>query len=578
MKPISFLSELYLDSLPLNDLPLCDETVPDESVATIIRRYKELATAYPDTDGEDMEPNRIKLMAGLKEIGFFGLTIPQVYGGLGLSTRQYLKIVEQTMATGMAFGFTALAHLSIGVKGIVLFGSEAQKQKYLVPAASGEMIFAYALTEPNTGSDARNIETTATLSDDGEYYRLTGSKTYITNANYAGAMTVFAQMDAEKPGYMGAFIVETDWEGVRIGKDMPKMGLKASSTAAVRFTDVKVPRENLLGRPGDGFKIAMTVLNYGRLALGAGSAGMMKQSLTDMRKRAMQRTQFGVPIGDFELIQEKMIRANVNGEVASAMTEFGAAMLEKDSLAPVAVESSHCKLFGTTRAWDTLYEALQVAGGSGYLATQPYEKRMRDFRVTTIFEGTTEIHSIYPALYLLRETGKRMRSQAGGRLSQMAYLLKQLLLPPRWKLRFSRGAMNRAKRFAWFNTVLLRWMLATGLLLYGRRVSQKQFFLRRITHLSLNLFGTLALLSRIEAARQRGRNVAAELLLLDYFVAEAKNARKGDSLRSAFRRERLHAKIFAGLRRPQPEKATGRKPAEEAMPVVSSAEQRAQKA
>lgn len=575
MKPVSFLTGLYLDSLPLNDLPLCDETVPDESVAAIIGRYKELATAYPDTDGDEMESNRTKLMAGLKEIGFFGLTIPQQFGGLGLNTRQYLKVVEDTMASGMAFGFTALAHLSIGVKGIVLFGTEAQKKTYLEPAASGEMIFSYALTEPNTGSDARNIETTATLSDDGTHYRLNGSKTYITNANYAGAMTVFAQMDADKPGHMGAFIVETDWDGVRIGKDMPKMGLKASSTAAVRFTDVTVPRENLLGRPGDGFKIAMTVLNYGRLALGAGSAGMMKQSLEDMGKRAMQRTQFGVPIGDFELIQEKLIRAKVNGAVASAMTEFAAAMLEKDSLAPVAVESSHCKLFGTTRAWDTLYDALQVAGGSGYLATQPYEKRMRDFRVTTIFEGTTEIHSIYPALYLLRTIGKRVRSQAGGRLSQIAYLLKQLLLPPRWKLRFGRGAMNRAKRFAWFNTVLLRWMLAAGLLLYGRRVSQKQFFLRRITHLSLHLFGTLALLSRIESARQHNRNVAAELLLLDYFVAEAKIARRGDSLRAALRRERLHAEIFAGLRRIRADKAAGRKP-QEAVTPVSSAEQRPQ--
>jgi acyl-CoA dehydrogenase family protein 9 len=146
----------------------------------------------------------------------------------------------------------------------------------------------------------------------------------------------------------------------------------------------------------------MTILNYGRLALGAASAGMMKQSLRDMVKRSAGRTQFGVPINQFELIQEKLVKAHVNGYVSSAITAFTAGMLETNPLATVAMESSHCKLFGTTRAWDTLYDALQVAGGSGYLSTQPYEKRMRDFRVTTIFEGTTEIHSIYPALFVLR--------------------------------------------------------------------------------------------------------------------------------------------------------------------------------
>jgi acyl-CoA dehydrogenase family protein 9 len=296
----------------------------------------------------------------------------------------------------------------------VLFGNAEQKRKYLVPAASGEMIFSYALTEPQTGSDAKNIQTAAAVSEDGSHFILNGSKTYITNANYAGGLTVFAQLDPDKPGFMGAFIVETARDGVTIGKDMPKMGLKASSTAAIQFKDVKVPKENLLGRPGDGFKIAMVILNYGRLALGAASAGMMKQSLLDMNDRAASRTQFGVPINQFELIQEKLVKAKVNGYVASAMTTFTAGMLESNPTATVAIESSHCKLFGTTRAWDTIYDALQVAGGSGYLTTQPYEKRMRDFRVTTIFEGTTEIHSIYPALFVLRALNKRSQAEPAG--------------------------------------------------------------------------------------------------------------------------------------------------------------------
>ena len=187
------------------------------------------------------------------------------------------------MATqNLDLGFTALAHLSIGTKGILLFGTEEQKRKYLVPAASGHMIFSYALTEPRIGSDAKNIETTAVLDDNGEYYILNGQNTYITNANYAGGLTVFAQLDPQHPGVLGAFVVETAWDGIKIGQEMPKMGLKASSTAAIKFTDVRVSKENLLGQPGDGFKIAMTILNFGRLALGAASSGVMKLSLKDM--------------------------------------------------------------------------------------------------------------------------------------------------------------------------------------------------------------------------------------------------------------------------------------------------------
>ncbi len=162
------------------------------------------------------------------------------------------------------------------------------------------MIFAYALTEPKIGSDSQNIETTAVLSENNRFYLLNGNKTYLTNANYAGAMTVFAQMDPTRPGFMGAFIVETSWDGVKIGKDVSKMGLKASSTAAVKFKNVRVPKENLLGQPGDGFKIAMTILNYGRLALGAASTGMMKLSLQDMVKRSASRTQFGDSINNFD--------------------------------------------------------------------------------------------------------------------------------------------------------------------------------------------------------------------------------------------------------------------------------------
>jgi len=543
----NFLINTYFDSLDSDRFNSFREFEANETIEAVIQKYLEVNSEYPASYLEEKGAVPVDLMKKLGSNDFFGLTIPRKYGGVGLSLRQYLHIVETLASQDMSLGILALAHLSIGIKGIVLFGNAEQKRKYLVPAASGEMIFSYALTEPQTGSDAQNIETVAAVSEDGSHFILNGSKTYITNANYAGGLTVFAQLDPDKPGFMGAFIVETAWDGVTIGRDMPKMGLKASSTAAIQFQDVKVPKENLLGRPGDGFKIAMVILNYGRLALGAASAGMMKQSLLDMTDRAASRTQFGVSINQFELIQEKMVKARVHGYVASAMTTFTAGMLESNPTATVAIESSHCKLFGTTRAWDTLYDALQVAGGSGYLTTQPYEKRMRDFRVTTIFEGTTEIHSIYPALFVLRTLSKRMQAKASGRLAQVITLVKKMFGGIRWPIAFDDKIMNRALRFAKASARRVRLMILAGFLIYGESITCKEFFLRRISNLSLYVYGIIVVLAKIEAARKSGRPINTELNILAYFLEEARQTRKLNQRVFSTRQERLHRKITAEI-------------------------------
>lgn len=543
----NFLMNLYFGSLDAELFESFQEFQADASTRGIIQNFLEVNSEYPPAVLEEKGMVPSELLEKLSRHDFFGLTIPQLYGGVGLSLRQYLHIVESLVSKNMSLGILALAHLSIGIKGIDLFGNEEQKRKYLVPAASGEMIFSYALTEPQTGSDAQNIETVATLSEDGKHYILNGTKTYITNANYAGGLTVFAQMDPAKPGFMGAFIVETAWDGVKIGKDMPKMGLKASSTAPIQFTEVKVPKENLLGQPGDGFKIAMVILNYGRLALGAASAGMMKQSLRDMAKRSADRTQFGVPINTFELIQEKMIKAKVYGYVSSAMTALTAGILENNPTALVAMESSHCKLFGTTRAWDTIYDALQVAGGSGYLTTQPYEKRMRDFRVTTIFEGTTEIHSVYPAMFVLRALSKRMQASASGRLSQLVFLVKEMFRRTRWPIAFNGKTVNHAARFARASARRIRLMILAGFLIYGQSVTRKEFFLRRITTLSLYLYGVIAVLIKLEAARKSGRSTESDRIILRYFLEEARQVKKHNQHIFPTHQEKLHKKIISEI-------------------------------
>jgi acyl-CoA dehydrogenase family protein 9 len=540
----NFLTSVYFGRLNQAVFNKFRDLQADDKTQKIIDKYFEVSRQYPAHYLEKEGGLSKEILKKLGEIEFFGLNIPTDYGGTGLSLHQYLKVVEETTPQSMAMGFTALAHLSIGTKGIVLFGTEEQKRKYLAPAAAGEMIFAYALTEPKKGSDAQNIETTAVLSEDDQFYILNGNKTYITNANYAGAMTVFAQLDPARPGFMGAFIVETSWDGVNIGKDISKMGLKASSTAAVQFKNVRVPKENLLGQPGDGFKIAMAILNYGRLALGAASSGMMKQSLRDMAKRSSSRTQFGVPINHFELVQEMMVKAKVNSYVTSAMTAFAAGMLEDSALAPVAVESSHCKLFGTNRAWDTLYDALQVAGGSGYLSTQPYEKRMRDFRVTTIFEGTTEIHSIYPALFMMRNLKKHLLSNHAGKISQMVFIIKEIFRGKVWKAKFGHKEMSQAAQVANAIAKSIRINIIAGFIFYGEKVLQRQFFLRRITFLSLYFFGILAMLARIESERKAAGRVAEDLKLLAFFVEEARQYRRENKRIFSYKKDLLHKKIY----------------------------------
>ncbi len=516
---------------------------PGEKARQIAGLYLELVAEFPDNMIEREEKIPGELLEKLKQAGFFGMTIPEKYGGLGITLKEYLFLVEAMASESIAVGITIIAHLSIGIKGILLFGTQEQKQKYLPGAASGKIIFSYALTEPDTGSDAQNITTTAELSEDGTSYILNGIKTYITNANYAGAMTVFARL---KSGGLGAFIVETSFSGVTVGEEMPKMGLKASSTASVKFDNVRIPRENLIGREGDGFKIAMTILNYGRLALGATSSGIINRSLEDMVKRSSGRKQFGVAIKEFELIREMLVRAKVNGRISSAMTAFSTDILASNPTANIAVESSHSKLFGTTRAWQTVYDALQVAGGSGYLRTLPYEKRMRDFRVTTIFEGTTEIHSIHPGLIITRKLQDILHEKTG--LSFKVKFIFSSLFPGFFRpLKVGTPALKPSARMV--SRLIRKIFIFTlfGLIRYGERIRWKEFLLRRITFLSMYAFGILAMIAQIETARHEGKPIDSDNEILRFFVHEARQYTRHHAGWFSGAADRITEKVFSTI-------------------------------
>ena len=535
---------------------ILDQTVfnafhmPDDSdkVQSLLQAFREMSLNYSPQQIEKEGRIPDDMLRDMGRQGFFGISIEETYGGLGIDLVNIIRLVEKISAIDMSVALVFLAHLFIGCKGIELFGTEEQKSRYLPLAASGEMIFSYALTEPNFGSDARHVETKAELSEDGKHYILNGVKTYITNANYARGLTVFAQLNPSQPGFMGAFIVETAWEGVKVGQDMPKMGIKASSTATIQLHNVHVPVANMLGKPGDGYRIALAVLNYGRLALGASSAGLIDISMKDMLKRARTRIQFGVPIGNFPLVQEKITNARVHGFVMSCMNYFTANLLETATTEDPVIETSHCKLFGSTRAWDVLYDALQVAGGAGYLSTQPYEKRMRDFRVVPIFEGTTEIHSVYPALFLLGRLGRQLRSRQG--LARWSFIIKEFFasftsIP--WHMYVDDRTVQEAAGLVKAYARTIKRMLLIGILVYGEKVGEKEFFLRRVTTLSLYVFAIVSVLAKISRDLKKDVRNNSDLKLLRYFLEESKEAGCASKRIFDTKKEKLAAAVFHDL-------------------------------
>ena len=510
-----FLEDIYNGAFDKEKFDSFELPEREEKTKEIINKYKEIIKEYNPVMLEEQEKIPDDLMEKFKKIGIFGLSIPKEYGGQGLSLTQYLLIIEEISKFDIALVITPIAHLSIGIKAILLFANEEQKKKYLTKAATGEMIFAYALTEAKHGSDAKNIECKAKLSEDGKYYILNGQKSYITNGNYAGGLTVFAQLPSDKPGFMGAFIVETDWDGVKVSKDIPKMGLKISSTTSIIFKNCKVPVENMIGAPGDGFKIAMSVLNYGRLGLGAASQGMLDQSFSDMMNRAASRIQFGKPINNFQLIQEKIVKAKLFSEASSAINYFTASLLEKNPGINVSIEGSHCKLYCTNQAWNILYEALQLAGGAGYLKTQPYEKRMRDFRVTTVFEGTSEIHTIYPPLFILRTIQKKFKKSS--MIKNYLLMLKEMMKRQAWPLCFKNKKMQQASVCAKNGAILVRKLLYRGLKKYRRNIVNEEYYLRKITNLSIYIYIIISLLAKIQKMRDKKFDIKMELEALSYF-------------------------------------------------------------
>ena len=371
-----------------------------EMLRKTVREFalKEVAPTAAERDEEERFDR--KIFEKMAALGLTGIPWPEEYGGIGLDYLGYVIAVEELSRVCASTGVTLSAHTSLAGWPLYKFGTEEQKQKYLKPMALGEKIGAYGLTEPGSGSDAGAMKTTARR--DGDHYVLNGSKIFTTNGGEAEIYIVIAMTDPEKKHKgSSAFIVEKGTPGFTFGKKEKKLGIRSSPTLELSFQDCRIPKENLLGEEGEGFKIAMMTLDGGRNGIAAQAVGIAQGALDAAVSYAKERKQFGRPIGQHQGIGFKLADMATKIEAARLLT-YQAAWLESEGL-PYGKASAMSKLFAGDTAMEVTTEAVQVFGGYGYTKDYPVERFMRDAKITQIYEGTNEIQRLVISRYLLKE-------------------------------------------------------------------------------------------------------------------------------------------------------------------------------
>lgn len=498
-------------------------------VAPVVDQVREFAATQIDPAAIDRDADIPRsVIEGLGQLGVLGMTAPREWGGRGMSQSGYCQIMEVIGGRCASTAVFVNAHQSIGIRALVLFGTLEQKERWLPPLARGEKLAAFALTEEQAGSDASNVQTTATPSADGQTYILNGAKRYITNGAIADVLTVMARTPDPKGGdsKVTAFLVTPDMPGFEVVEArMPKVGIRGTATAKLAFHDMAVPATNILGPLGKGLKVALTVLDFGRTTFGASCTGLAKVCLEAACRHAARRNQFGRPLAEFELIKKKIASLAATAYAMEAMTYQTAALIdggEEDYM----LETAILKVFSTEAVWQGVYETLQVHGGQGYFTDEPFERMMRDARINTIGEGANEVLKAFIALVGVREIGE------GFKTTLEALKRPGSALPALWS--FGRDHLSRAVKapVAPVKSTALRpfaMAIARRTTRFGRAVEaaliahreailDRQYVQERIADMAIALVTSGCVLSRFDHALSTNRatpseEAAAELYL-----------------------------------------------------------------
>jgi acyl-CoA dehydrogenase family protein 9 len=471
-------------------------------------RIRSLIAALRDIpyDAKKIEEERWlgdDMIRELGERGLMGLYVPEEYGGQGLSQTGYCRVSEVFAQIDATLSVVMGVHQSIGMKGIALYGTDEQKARFLPDLAAGRKLAAFALTEPNAGSDVASMETRAERQADGSW-RLDGLKHYIGNGSKAGVLVTFARTGEREHT---AFILEQGMDGLEVGRRFDTMGLRGNDLRELSYNGIRVPPENVLGEPGNGFRIAMQILNNGRLSLGTGSVGGAKYLLDETIRHVKERRQFGMPLADFELVQDKIGWAVSYLFGLESMAYLSTGLVDQ-GVEDYSLESAICKVAGTEFLWYAANRSLQLAGGSGYMRDQPYEKYLRDIRIFPIFEGANDVMRAFIALAGMKPLGDELKEMGEFSLADpigsigvlaeyVAGRIERAVSPDRItrahdELDDLAGAVSdQVKRLRAVTEGLLRE--------HRGAIAERQFHQKRLASAVSDVFAQIAVLSRVTA-------------------------------------------------------------------------------